>query len=166
MSDNDLGSMHLGAPRRDDFRRAREGLRQACGEYTRMGFRLPEPAATPGLAGELGRRLPPDAEFGLLDGPAVYPLRIGINTIGRLTDNDVVIDNPHVSRRHCAIVVHAGAGSELHDVASKNGTFLNGARLCRPLPLISGDAIAMCGRELIFVCRSGGTPGAPAPWTR
>lgn len=165
MSENELNSAHLVRLRRDAFQRAREGLRGACGEYTRMGFRLPGPLPepeSPGVA-DFGRRLPPDLDFGLLDGSCIYPLRVGINTIGRMADNDVVIDGPHVSRRHCAIVVHAYAGSELHDVASKNGTFLNGSRLNRPLPLVSGDAIAMCGRQLIFVSKTAGPPAADAP---
>src|SRR5947208_33618 len=64
---------------------------------------------------------PASADHWLLDQGTVYPLKIGVNTIGRLPDNDVVIQGPYVSRRHCAILVHSGPKCELYDVASKNG---------------------------------------------
>ena len=48
----------------------------------------------------------------------------------------------------------AGNGGELHDVASKNGTYLNGQRIEQPAPLHTGDEIRMCDRRLIFVAKS------------
>jgi pSer/pThr/pTyr-binding forkhead associated (FHA) protein len=73
--------------------------------------------------------------------------------VGRAPDNDVVISDAYVSRRQCAILVHAGDGCELHDVASKNGTFLNGQKLDGPTLLHDGDEIRMCDRQLVFVLR-------------
>src|SRR5262249_40426409 len=97
----------------------------------------------------------------LMDQEGIYPLKVGVNTIGRMPDNDVVLEGPYVSRRHCAILVHAANGCELYDIASKNGTYLNGRRLSGPTQLISGDEIRMCDRQLIFMSRTDG-PGAPA----
>src|SRR5207249_10304052 len=94
---------------------------------------------------------PPSYDFCLLDRESVYPLKIGVNTIGRLPDNDLVIQGPYVSRRHCAILVHAGDGCELFDIASKNGTYVNGLRLCGPTQLAAGDEIRMCDRQFIFM---------------
>jgi pSer/pThr/pTyr-binding forkhead associated (FHA) protein len=89
-----------------------------------------------------------------MDRESVYPLKIGLNTVGRLSDNDVVLEDPYVSRRHCAVVIHAANGTcELHDVASKNGTYLNGNRLSGPTPLVSGDEIRLCDRQLVFITR-------------
>lgn len=96
---------------------------------------------------------PPDVRFVLIDADAVYPLKTGLNTIGRLPDNDVVVQDACVSRRHCAIVVHAGDGCEVHDVASKNGTYVNGQRLNGPSKLASGDEIRMCNRNVCFMSR-------------
>src|SRR4029077_10818301 len=76
--------------------------------------------------------VPKDLQFWLLDKEFVYPPRIGLNTIGRSPENDVVVKDGYVSRRHCAILVHAGDGCELHDTASKNGTFINGRKLGGP----------------------------------
>jgi pSer/pThr/pTyr-binding forkhead associated (FHA) protein len=39
---------------------------------------------------------------------------------------------------------------ELHDVASKNGTLLNGKKIPGPSRLQSGDQITLCGRRLTF----------------
>jgi pSer/pThr/pTyr-binding forkhead associated (FHA) protein len=89
----------------------------------------------------------------LLDKDYVYPLKFGLNTIGRMPDNDVVVQDACVSRRHCAIMVHASNVCELHDVASKNGTFINGRRLTGPTPLAPGDEICMCSRQLVFVSK-------------
>jgi pSer/pThr/pTyr-binding forkhead associated (FHA) protein len=104
---------------------------------------------------------PPTADFWLLDREGVYPLKIGVNTIGRLPDNDVVIQGPYVSRRHCAILVHAGDGCELYDIASKNGTYVNGLKLSGPTHLASGDEIRMCDRNFVFMSKKSGARGGP-----
>ena len=157
MADQALNSVHLEAPRREEFRRARARLLDACGDQTRYAINQPalsgEPSDSKTLLESFENRLPAGADFALMDRDWVYPLKLGVNTVGRLPDNDVVLEDAYVSRRHCAILVHAGAGPELHDVASKNGTFLNGRRLSGPAPLNSGDEICMCDRKLVFVSK-------------
>ena len=86
-----------------------------------------------------------------MDKEAVYHLKLGVNTIGRLSDNDVVIPDPFLSRRHPAILIHTDEKCELHDVASKNGTYVNGRKIDGPTRLNSGDEIRMCDRQYIFV---------------
>jgi pSer/pThr/pTyr-binding forkhead associated (FHA) protein len=86
----------------------------------------------------------------LRDGPATYPLKMGLNTVGRLPDNDVVIADPYISRRHCAIVIHANNQCEIQDIASKNGTIVNGQPIQRPSRLQPGDSITLCDRKIIF----------------
>lgn len=156
MNDPRLNSMHLDFPRREDFRKAREALLDARGLRT---------VAVEAHGGMLGRGdsftmvqnqpdpVPPDVDFWLMDQEGVYPLKVGVNTIGRLPDNDVVIQGPYVSRRHCAILVHAADGCELYDIASKNGTYVNGLRLCGPTQLCPGDEIRMCDRQFIFMSK-------------
>src|SRR5262245_54671537 len=160
MADDDhLRSIHLDTVRRQDFRRARDMLLNACGSHTRaLGRPEPaEPAADDGhtLIEQFPDKAPPNLDHWLMDQDGIYPLKVGINTIGRLPDNDVVIQGPYVSRRHCAILVHAGDGCELHDVASKNGTFLNGRKLAGPTLLAAGDEIRMCDRNLVFCTKHG-----------
>lgn len=160
MADYHLNSMHLEAPRREEFRQARSRLLEAIGDLTRCGGLggLPGVSASASdsrtIIQELEERIPVNVDFVLMDKKGVYPLKVGLNTIGRLPDNDVVLEDPYVSRRHCAVLVHTSRQSELHDVASKNGTFLNGGKIAGPMPLSSGDEIRMCDRQLIFIAKA------------
>ena len=94
----------------------------------------------------------------LLDRGKHIPLRVGMNTIGRLPDNDIVLDDPTVSRRHCAVMVHSDLSCELHDVASKNGTTINGRKIQGPTRLRDGDEICLSEKKLSFVSQSGKEP--------
>jgi hypothetical protein len=157
MPDSCLNSVHLEAPRREQFRAARQALLNACGGQT-IAAQFPCPRAGiqdhPNIQGKLFPAAPAkDLQFWLMDQDAVYPLKIGINTVGRAPDCDVVVIDAYVSRRHCAIVVHVGHGCEIHDVASKNGTYLNGNKLARPTQLRSGDEIRMCDKQFVFLTK-------------
>ena len=101
--------------------------------------------------------------YWLVDKEFIYPLKVGVNTLGRSADNDVVVEDFHVSRRHCAILVHAGRACELHDTASKNGTYLNGTRLAGPTSLKSGDEIRICDRQFVFLAKPGSASPAATP---
>jgi pSer/pThr/pTyr-binding forkhead associated (FHA) protein len=160
MADPRLNSIHLDAARRQDFRLARELLLGARGTQTQALEKGPAMlwAAQPNQTAieNADNPPPPDAKYVLMDQQYTYPLKIGLNTIGRMPDNDVVLPDPYVSRRHCAILVHAGTGCEVHDVASKNGTFVNGRKICGPTLLQAGDEIRMCGKQLVFMTKSDG----------
>ncbi len=69
-------------------------------------------------------------------------------TFGSSPDNDVVVDDPSVSRRHCELQVEA-AGYRLVDLDSKNGTFLGDVRV-RDAYLRSGTAIGIGGTVVRF----------------
>jgi hypothetical protein len=156
MSDPRFHSLHLeGQPRRDTFRAARQALQNACGSQTIAGdVPLVDDARlhVSTFAAPVGGAANPLAHFTcyLKDGTNVYPLHLGMNSVGRLPDNDVVVRDECVSRRHCAIVIHSDLRCELHDVASKNGTLLNGKKIPAPTRLQSGDQITLCNRRLTF----------------
>lgn len=57
-------------------------------------------------------------------------------TLGRDPGNDIVLRDPKVSRHHAEIVFERGF-FVLHDLASANGTFVNGKRI-RVAPLTHG----------------------------
>jgi hypothetical protein len=158
MADPRLNSVHLDFPRREEFRRAREVLVNGRGLNTQALEDRPSgrgDASNPHTIVEPERgNVPAGVRQWLMDQEGVYPLKVGVNTIGRMPDNDVVLHGPYVSRRHCAILVHAADGCELYDIASKNGTYLNGRRLSGPTRLTSGDEIRMCDRQLIFMSRT------------
>jgi len=157
MADPRLNSMHLEDPRRQDYRRAREALLHARGYQTLAAEQKDLDALRGGpdtIDAEVAPEDAPGLRFWLVDRDSIYPLKVGLNTIGRSPDNDIVVQDCYVSRRHCAILVHATAGCELHDTASKNGTFLNGRKLSAPSRLVSGDELRMCDRQLVFCCKA------------
>ena len=152
MQDPRLNSIHLTAGRREQFRAARSGLLESCGTATIAGER-PAP-----LTGEQhtaifegDKRVSATIRYVLVEKDAVYPLKTGINTVGRMPDNDIAILDGSVSRRHCAIVVHSSHVCEVHDTASKNGTFVNGERITAPTQLRPGDELRLCDRRLVFL---------------
>jgi hypothetical protein len=159
MHDPRLNSIHLEPPRRQQFRRAREVLLGARGWQTLAAegpFACPRIAANPHTVIQHGDESPPvDLKFWLVDKECLYPLKVGLNTIGRSPENDVVVQDAYVSRRHCAILIHASDGCELHDIASKNGTYLNGRKLAGPTTLNPGDEIRMCERQFVFLGKDG-----------
>lgn len=53
--------------------------------------------------------------------------------IGRSSDNDIVIDNPCVSRHHCQMTKDEKNEVTIID-CSQNGTFVNGHRLNKDTP--------------------------------
>jgi FHA domain len=166
MSDPRFNSIHLGlSARREEYRQAREALLAARGLLTLAGEKacglIEAVEDWPSLAPVQPDQLLPSARYLLVDRQAecLYPLKIGLNTIGRLPGNDVVLEEIWISRRHCVVLVHARGGCELHDTASRNGTFLNGHRLQAPARLASGDRIQVCQRLLLFAAEQDSQAG-------
>src|SRR5215212_8097018 len=62
-------------------------------------------------------------------------------TIGRDPGNDIILRDPKVSRHHAEIVFERGF-FVLHDLASANGTYVNGKRI-RVAPLTHGAKLRM-----------------------
>jgi pSer/pThr/pTyr-binding forkhead associated (FHA) protein len=157
MADPRLNSIHLTDARRMEYRQAREVLLQARGYNTLCAVdQLPRDLQSQTII-ESPDGQPVAATYWLVDRHRTYPLKVGVNTVGRSSDNDVVVPDGCVSRRHCAILVHVSTGCEIHDTASKNGTYLNGVRLTAPEHLRPGDEIRMCDQQYVFQAR----PDAP-----
>ncbi len=62
-------------------------------------------------------------------------------TVGRDPGNDIILRDPKVSRHHAEIVFERGF-FVLHDLASANGTYVNGKRV-RVAPLTHGGKLRM-----------------------
>jgi hypothetical protein len=160
MNDPRLNSMHLGPDRRELFRHARERLLGARGPETCHFEQGGTGGGSGTLHGDYDEEASQELDFCLMDTEHVYPLKVGVNTLGRSSENDLVVTDAFISRRHCAILVHASHGCELHDTASKNGTFLNGAKLAKPARLKCGDKIRVCERQFVFFIK--GQPFPPS----
>ena len=73
-------------------------------------------------------------------------------TLGRQKDNNIVIRDPFVSKKHFKIVEDEKKYF-LEDLNSSNGTFLNGERIQDAVKLSNGDRIAIGDIEFLFVDR-------------
>ncbi len=71
-----------------------------------------------------------------------YNLDKDIITLGRDITNDIVINDPEVSRHHLRLTRGAD-GFNIEDLGSTNGTFINGQRLSGVRPLNNGDMIGL-----------------------
>lgn len=81
-------------------------------------------------------------------------------SIGRDVENDLVLDDRRVSRRHAEVRLRLGRYT-LYDLQSTNGTFVNGRRVAEVV-LSDGDRIAIGGSELVVEQEAAGGGGAPA----
>ena len=69
-------------------------------------------------------------------------------TVGRSSDNDVVLADTHVSRHHCIIEVIEGE-TRIRDLKSHGGTFVNGRKI-EQCTLHHGDRISIGPFDLLF----------------
>ncbi|MGW0626660.1 FHA domain-containing protein [Streptomyces sp. NPDC002758] len=132
---------------------------------------LGEPPLVDGAVLSLGAPAAPEPHPELDDAPTrlhvvagpdaggVHLLHGGSITIGRSADADVPLDDPDVSRLHCAVTVAADGRVSVADLGSTNGTALDGTRVGdRPIRFTPG-ALLRIGESALRLTPSGG-PGA------
>ncbi len=101
---------------------------------------------------------PPSAQRAYLlvetDGapPVQFDLGAPLISIGRASDNDVIVDDPLVSRHHCQLKLQHGAYG-LADLGSRNGSFVNGQPVSE-IALGPGDRIRIGATEIEFQVRA------------
>ena len=91
--------------------------------------------------------IPPNAIFLMEDGKS-YPLVQAVINVGRMLDNDLVIDDPRVSRHHAQLRAVDGH-FVLLDTNSTGGIFVNGRRVTETI-MYPNDSISLAGVILIF----------------
>ncbi len=79
----------------------------------------------------------------------VYEFQSGRAIIGRY-DSEIVVDDPKISRKHAVIEALSRENIFVRDLASTNGTRLNGTPV-RSKKLCSGDLIRVGDTELQFI---------------
>ena len=79
----------------------------------------------------------------------VHPLHATAIRIGRLSDNDIVLDDANVSRHH-AVIIDTGTSFVITDLRSANGVDVRGERIRGTATLSDGDRIRICAHEFTF----------------
>jgi ABC transport system ATP-binding/permease protein len=106
------------------------------------------PVQRPAVNSVVSQRVPPASRRSIARrSPAA-----GAISVGRATDNDVVVSDVLASRHH-ATVLPTDRGAEIKDAGTINGTFVNGVRI-EAAPLQEGDVVTIGNVDLVF---SGGT---------
>jgi hypothetical protein len=84
----------------------------------------------------------------IVDGERTVVLTQAVVNLGRRFDNDIVVDDPRVSRAHAQLRLRFGRYA-VYDLGSTAGTFVNGQRVEECL-LRPGDVISLGGIPLIY----------------
>ncbi|MEU1131990.1 FHA domain-containing protein, partial [Streptomyces sp. NPDC005900] len=76
------------------------------------------------------------------DAGGVHLLHGGQIRVGRSTEADVALDDPDVSRLHCAVTLAPDGRVTVTDLGSTNGTSVDGREVTdRPVPLAPGSLL-------------------------
>jgi hypothetical protein len=102
----------------------------------------------------------PQGAYLVVDGKRVVPLEKTFITLGRRADNDIIVDDPRVSRRHAQIRCRYGHHI-VFDLGSRGGTLVNGERISE-CALTPGDVISLAGCDLIYGQEETLRPAPPA----
>jgi ABC-type multidrug transport system ATPase subunit len=113
----------------------------AATPHTRAAPAYAKPPEVANLATKMFHALLP-SRSGAIQQPA------GSQTIGRATDNDIVIQDVLASRHH-AFLIPTPLGTEIRDSHSVNGTFVNGVRVGSAV-LTEGDVVTIGNVDLVF----------------
>ncbi|HIE39256.1 MAG TPA: DUF2662 domain-containing protein [Anaerolineales bacterium] len=100
---------------------------------------------------------PPGQPFLIVNGERHVALTLPVVSVGRALDNDVILEDPRVSRHHAQLRRRYGRYI-LYDLGSSGGTMINGYPV-QECVLQPGDVISFAGIEVIY----GEDPPAPSP---
>jgi hypothetical protein len=90
----------------------------------------------------------PSNAFLIVNGADIFVLDQSLVNIGRRSNNDLVIDDPRISRSHAQLRAIRGK-YVIFDLDSKGGTYVNGQRVPQRT-LHSKDVISLAGVPLVY----------------
>ncbi|MEK7407097.1 MAG: sigma 54-interacting transcriptional regulator [Acidobacteriota bacterium] len=103
----------------------------------------------------------------VIDGPSkgqFFPLTPEEATVGREPSNRVALADPAASRKHCRISRQATGQFHIHDLNSRNGTFINGLPVKERI-LEHGDQIQVGASTFLFLTTEADeTPTPSSVW--
>ena len=104
----------------------------------------------------------PAGAFLIIQGKRNFPLDRPLIDIGRRLDNHLLLEDPHVSRKHAQLKARDGRFI-LADLDSTSGTRVNGKPIKEHM-LRPGDVITIAGIEMIYGEDVGGPPEEVPPY--
>jgi hypothetical protein len=108
---------------------------------------LPETKDMGTMISQDNENIPPRA-FLIVGGAKVFSLKEPVVNIGRRLENQLVIDDPRISRTHAQLRAVKGH-YVIFDLDSSGGTFVNGEKINRAV-LQPGDVVSLAGVPLVF----------------
>lgn len=90
----------------------------------------------------------PGNAFLIINGTRTFQLTLAVVNIGRRITNQLVLDDPRISRNHAQLRAIRGR-FVIFDLNSTGGTFVNGERITQ-YRLTPGDVISLAGVTLIY----------------
>ena len=90
----------------------------------------------------------PENCFLIVAGSKIFSFEEAVINVGRKLDNQLVIDDPRISRHHCQIRVVEGQ-YHIFDLDSSGGSFVNGERI-QDAALHPGDVISLAGVPMVY----------------
>lgn len=79
------------------------------------------------------------------------PLKHWENVIGRASSADIVVNLSSVSRNHGTLVRDTKGRWRYNDLHSKNGSYINGVRVKKSMPLKPGDVLTLGGANFTLI---------------
>jgi len=122
-----------------------------------------DPTEAPPIVEEPANETPPKGAFFMVEGSRHFPLDRPLINIGRRLDNQLVLEDPHISRRHAQLRAR-GYRYVLYDLNSTAGTRVNGKQV-QEWVLRPGDVVTLGTVQLIYGEDPKGPPDVTPPYS-
>ncbi len=122
-----------------------------------------DPTEAPPDEEEPANDSPPKGAFFMVEGSRHFPLDRPLINIGRRLDNQLVLEDPHISRRHAQLRAR-GYRYVLYDLNSIAGTRVNGKQV-QEWVLRPGDVVTLATVQLIYGEDPKGPPDVTPPYS-
>ena len=133
------------------------------GQLRVIAWHSSDPTESPPVGEEPANEAPPKGAFFMVEGSRHFPLDRPLINIGRRLDNHLVLEDPHISRRHAQLRAR-GYRYVLYDLSSTAGTRVNGKQV-QEWVLRPGDVVTLGTVQLIYGEDPKGPPDVTPPYS-
>jgi len=133
------------------------------GQLRVIAWHSSDPTEAASHVEEPANETPPKGAFFMVEGSRHFPLDRPLINIGRRLDNQLVLEDPHISRRHAQLRAR-GYRYVLYDLNSTAGTRVNGKQV-QEWVLRPGDVVTLATVQLIYGEDPKGPPDVTPPYS-